>query len=288
MPHQCTNCGRAFEDGSKEMLSGCPDCGGNKFQFLPASAMDGAEPANGGAGATSASAGVGATTGGTAPKKAPEDSAGAQSGANPSADASASTGAESSASKTGSSASKTEEEDRPGAMNRAAKTVRDWVRTGSEETENGRKATENGRKTTERPNASENGTSEPAPEDTAQASARSDIVTEAELPDDASRASTAETESSTAAGTSETAETPAAADPPEDAEVIDTPDENAPGLKELREELNSQFESIRIAEPGQYELNLMELFEREEYIIALQEDGKYVIEVPDGWETPDR
>ena len=36
MPHQCTNCGRAFEDGSKEMLSGCPDCGGNKFQFRPA------------------------------------------------------------------------------------------------------------------------------------------------------------------------------------------------------------------------------------------------------------
>ncbi|MFC7113996.1 Zn-ribbon containing protein [Natronoarchaeum sp. GCM10025703] len=35
MPHQCTNCGRTFPDGSKEMLSGCPDCGGNKFQFNP-------------------------------------------------------------------------------------------------------------------------------------------------------------------------------------------------------------------------------------------------------------
>ena len=31
MPHQCTNCERVFPDGSKEMLSGCPDCGGNKF-----------------------------------------------------------------------------------------------------------------------------------------------------------------------------------------------------------------------------------------------------------------
>ncbi|OYR80528.1 hypothetical protein DJ71_14695, partial [Halorubrum sp. E3] len=30
MPHQCTTCGRTFPDGSKEMLSGCPDCGGNK------------------------------------------------------------------------------------------------------------------------------------------------------------------------------------------------------------------------------------------------------------------
>lgn len=36
MPHQCTTCGRTFPDGSKEMLSGCPDCGGNKFQFKPA------------------------------------------------------------------------------------------------------------------------------------------------------------------------------------------------------------------------------------------------------------
>ena len=38
MPHQCTNCGRTFADGSKEMLSGCPDCGGNKFQFAPKTA----------------------------------------------------------------------------------------------------------------------------------------------------------------------------------------------------------------------------------------------------------
>jgi len=35
MPHQCTNCGHVFADGSKEMLSGCPDCGGNKFQYHP-------------------------------------------------------------------------------------------------------------------------------------------------------------------------------------------------------------------------------------------------------------
>jgi predicted nucleic acid-binding Zn-ribbon protein len=35
--------------------------------------------------------------------------------------------------------------------------------------------------------------------------------------------------------------------------------------------------------PGQYELNLMELYDREEYIISLREDGRYVIEVPDSW-----
>src|SRR6056297_1778827 len=35
MPHQCTTCGHVFPDGSKEMLSGCPECGGNAFQFHP-------------------------------------------------------------------------------------------------------------------------------------------------------------------------------------------------------------------------------------------------------------
>ncbi|MFB6187991.1 MAG: Zn-ribbon domain-containing protein, partial [Halobacteriaceae archaeon] len=40
MPHQCTNCGHIFPDGSKEMLSGCPECGGNKFQFLPEGVPD--------------------------------------------------------------------------------------------------------------------------------------------------------------------------------------------------------------------------------------------------------
>ena len=35
MPHQCIECGRTFPDGSKQMLTGCPECGGNKFQFRP-------------------------------------------------------------------------------------------------------------------------------------------------------------------------------------------------------------------------------------------------------------
>jgi predicted nucleic acid-binding Zn-ribbon protein len=59
--------------------------------------------------------------------------------------------------------------------------------------------------------------------------------------------------------------------------------EERPSLEQLREELNDQFESIRVLEPGQYELNLMELYNREEYIIALQEDGKYTIQVPERW-----
>ena len=38
-----------------------------------------------------------------------------------------------------------------------------------------------------------------------------------------------------------------------------------------------------MVEPGQYELNLMELYERDEYIIAMRENGRYVIQVPDSW-----
>ena len=33
MPHQCLKCGRVFEEGSSQLLKGCPDCGGNRFFF---------------------------------------------------------------------------------------------------------------------------------------------------------------------------------------------------------------------------------------------------------------
>jgi len=51
-------------------------------------------------------------------------------------------------------------------------------------------------------------------------------------------------------------------------------------IEKLQLELSTQFESIKILEPGQYELNLMELYNRDECIIAIQEDGHYVIQVP--------
>ncbi|HEB37180.1 MAG TPA: hypothetical protein ENI14_00750 [Thermoplasmatales archaeon] len=34
MPHQCLKCGKIFEDGSPELLKGCPNCGGNRFIFI--------------------------------------------------------------------------------------------------------------------------------------------------------------------------------------------------------------------------------------------------------------
>ena len=74
--------------------------------------------------------------------------------------------------------------------------------------------------------------------------------------------------------------------PAEESPGEDSPSANedaSPSLDELRAELNDQFESIKIIEPGQYELNLMGLYDREEYIVSLQEDGRYVIDVPETW-----
>jgi predicted nucleic acid-binding Zn-ribbon protein len=33
MPHQCLKCGKIFEEGSSQLLKGCPDCSGNRFFF---------------------------------------------------------------------------------------------------------------------------------------------------------------------------------------------------------------------------------------------------------------
>ena len=33
MPHQCLKCGHIFQEGSSQLLKGCPECGGNRFFF---------------------------------------------------------------------------------------------------------------------------------------------------------------------------------------------------------------------------------------------------------------
>lgn len=33
MPHQCLKCGKTFEEGSPQLLKGCPNCGGNRFFY---------------------------------------------------------------------------------------------------------------------------------------------------------------------------------------------------------------------------------------------------------------
>lgn len=45
-------------------------------------------------------------------------------------------------------------------------------------------------------------------------------------------------------------------------------------------EIGDRIESIRILSPGQYELNLESLLERKEIVMALKEDGTYVVNLP--------
>ena len=147
-------------------------------------------------------------------------------------------------------------------------------------------------------------------EDTAQADARSQLAEPDDMPesggfDPADTVATpddseavdgpAETDPTADAPTNvQSSERDGASDdsaaPETDRTVADEPDAeraDRPDLSELRRELNDQFESIRVVEPGQYELNLMELYDREEYIIALQEDGRYSIQVPETWRQAD-
>jgi predicted nucleic acid-binding Zn-ribbon protein len=45
-------------------------------------------------------------------------------------------------------------------------------------------------------------------------------------------------------------------------------------------EIGNRVESIRILSPGQYELNLESLLERKEIVMALKEDGTYIVHLP--------
>jgi len=263
MPHQCTSCGRTFPDGSKEMLSGCPDCGGNKFQFKPE--------------------GTDSVDTSTGPPEPPEPSS-------------------------SSSVAQT--------VGRTAATVKDLMSGGSEDQHPTGRERARPSGTGSDPVAADRGaasTPEQAAsnrEDTAQASARSDVISPEELPSGTTTdephqfqpVSTDETSTpSTDATTAQSTESDPRTDSSDESAVPDetearsdesvgqpeTVDTERPDLKELRDELNDQFESIKVLQPGQYELNLMELYDREEYIVALEEDGRYSIQVPENFHDHD-
>jgi predicted nucleic acid-binding Zn-ribbon protein len=370
MPHQCTECGRTFPDGSKEMLSGCPDCGGNKFQFDP-SGGDDADAADADASPPDRPGGVadrvgrataavkgwmsssddgdatesaGSTSAGPTPDSpsAPDAGGAADSESDPAADPSGSTGTADDPAHVGESAPDAVES---GDGDRA---YGEWPNPDGVDTSGvgkgpedratrERRADDAGESPTDgaaeddatgdvegptRPDEAGIDAGEATDEDTAQATARTDVVSPDELPDDPPDSGTLGPRGGAPAGTgadgararshadagpaqSDTgvdADAPSRTDDgappdsagdapatldstpaPEDARVASEPAEERPDLEDLREELNDQFESIRIVEPGQYELNLMELYDREEYIISLQEDGRYVIEVPERW-----
>jgi predicted nucleic acid-binding Zn-ribbon protein len=259
MPHQCTSCQSTFPDGSKEMLSGCPDCGGNTFQYIP----EGADPKE-------------YEPEPTEPPEPPvsEDSV-------------------------------------TGRMGRAASTVREYVSahqdkgetTDDTPTELEAERSEQSAETdsSEQQTVETGSTDTESLEDRAQASARGEVADVSDLHSGGSTTGTPPTDSERQPAKSEpktqTGSTGSSRDstepPKEDGRVAEEPNEAAnTDLESLRSELNDQFESIRIVEPGQYELNLMELYDREEHIVALREDGKYMIEVPETWrdgaDGPDR
>ncbi len=64
------------------------------------------------------------------------------------------------------------------------------------------------------------------------------------------------------------------------------PDEKRPSEPEkVEEEIRKEFtemgiETVRILSPGRYEINIERLLQGEGIVIALQEDGRYVIHLP--------
>ena len=52
---------------------------------------------------------------------------------------------------------------------------------------------------------------------------------------------------------------------------------NKPKAEAAQKEIGNRIESIRIVSPGQYELNLESLLERKEIVMALKEDGSYIV-----------
>lgn len=338
MPHQCTNCGHTFPDGSKEMLSGCPDCGGNKFQFAPnpdsggvdagADGSDGPETP-GATDSESSSEGVASraadTVRGWVSSGSTDEPTGGATQSEPTAGTTDPTPSESAAD-TGSSASRRTESDSNGRRvadrnstgadrdstnadrdrDRKAATGRDdesgddesfgeWPDTARrpedrsdssdgpvDDADNRSTARSTDGPTGPRADADDLRDRETATmadsEDSAQASARSEVVPADDLPSGSNAA--------------ESGDPITEVDPVDDGErertpehgrVVSEPSGEQPSIEELRAELNEQFESIKILRPGQYELNLMELYNRDEYIISLQEDGRYVIDVPESW-----
>jgi hypothetical protein len=245
MPHQCTSCGRVFADGSKEMLSGCPDCGGNKFQYRPQSHVPPEVSETGEAT-------------GTSDAPAPTEAGGAADST--AVGGTAETPETSEETPSGDSGIIEGEPDGPGAAEAPSGRPASAA-SGSAESPDGHPSG-----TDADAEAGAAGTDTDGDrEDRAQADARTGVVSPDELASAASSRSTPPDVSS------------------EEARVVEPSSDDHPSIDELREELNDQFESIRILDQGQYELNLMELYNRDEYIISLQEDGRYVIEVPDTW-----
>jgi len=266
MPHECTTCGRTFPDGSKEMLSGCPDCGGNKFQFHPSGkpAPGGETPDSSGTARTPDSSGTARSGVGASDPSRDEPDRSPGSSSSPSSESSFSFGTSRSSSDARSTGSEAEHgtDSAPEPAAGTSETIAEESDTIEEDPDTPR-------------------------EDRAQASARRSFVSEDELPRDDAGAGTDPGTPANVESPPPDSPTDVDEDPAPDVEAEPAEEPEPADLGELREELNDQFESIKIHARGEYELNLMELYDREEHIIALQEDGRYVIDVPGSWRDAD-
>ena len=268
MPHQCTNCGRTFADGSKEMLSGCPDCGGNKFQFQPS----GAAADTGSEGKPEPAAG---DPNDTPPNRPGADTTPADGTAETVDDASATAGDASTtppddASDQVGQRAEGEIHDSTGQENPAQRDARTSATTSEEIDEARRKMPE---VEPERPADVDDG-EESRPK-------RGRGTPQGPPTDPPDEAETEQFGLSGAVGPSDSQPSSDAGGPETTAE--ESVHDSDTDLSALRDELNDQFESIKITAPGQYELNLMELYDRKEYIISLQEDGRYVVDIAESY-----
>lgn len=312
MPHQCTACGHTFADGSKGMLGGCPDCGGNKFQFypegteIPDEPPDGVEsPAPPEAEGSSVASTVGRATtkvrdfvssnssmaddppGRTAddpPSRAADDVSGRDQSdspvdsddsgnPNPNAPWPDSTDAADPIRKGGFREEEPSNSDSSKPESSADESSGDGAVGDRETLDDGDIIDADARAASDAVDQAE---------DVAQSDARARIASDAEVAAAGNRVT--DEPIADASGNLESAEETVDRDAETaDGRVVSEPTGEEPDISELRQQLNDQFESIKILEPGQYELNLMELYDREEYIIALQENGRYVIQVPEQW-----
>ncbi|GFO97103.1 hypothetical protein ig2599ANME_1303 [groundwater metagenome] len=51
-------------------------------------------------------------------------------------------------------------------------------------------------------------------------------------------------------------------------------------VEKKKEEIGDRVESVRILSPGSYELNLDSIMKRDEIVMALKEDGTYIVHLP--------
>ncbi len=58
------------------------------------------------------------------------------------------------------------------------------------------------------------------------------------------------------------------------------PEPKVPKAETKPEEIGERVESVRILSPGQYELNLESILKRDEIVMALKEDGTYIVHLP--------